>query len=299
MKFAHIVVSILLPLCGLSQAYEIPGALEQPSFIFPVWFEDANGDRDTVWLGYDPSAGISEQFDYQFNEWQQIDTSKFAVKIWPDSFSPYMTTPADSAYKSAVMSGTIDMSIGFIKGKMPITMYWDEELFKDPDLPFTAPIAPYPIGYGQIFCGAAEAGFVNCPSAFDDQPLTMTSYELPEILYPVTSPHLFDGTGEFPYETPQSALGFFSIAIKSTDLTLSGISLIEQSQILVTSNPASVSLSITNVSNAINLRMYNTVGVLMFERDIYEEAIIEITDFPHGIYFILVNESKVYKVLIL
>jgi hypothetical protein len=41
----------------------------------------------------------------------------------------------------------------------------------------------------------------------------MTDTALPNVFYPITSPHLFVGSGLPPYETPESSLGYFDIVI--------------------------------------------------------------------------------------
>jgi len=40
---------------------------QQPQFIMPIWFEDAVGNKDTIWVGGDPSAS-SQNLNPQFGE---------------------------------------------------------------------------------------------------------------------------------------------------------------------------------------------------------------------------------------
>lgn len=42
-------------------------AQQQPQFVMPIWFEDSLGNRDTVWVGGDPSAS-SQNINPQFGE---------------------------------------------------------------------------------------------------------------------------------------------------------------------------------------------------------------------------------------
>jgi hypothetical protein len=42
-------------------------AQQQPQFVMPIWFEDSLGNRDTVWVGGDPSASYSN-INTQFGE---------------------------------------------------------------------------------------------------------------------------------------------------------------------------------------------------------------------------------------
>ena len=36
--------------------YQIPWAQQQPKFVFPIYFEDGTGEKDTLYLGYDSLA---------------------------------------------------------------------------------------------------------------------------------------------------------------------------------------------------------------------------------------------------
>lgn len=45
----------------------ILSAQQQPQFVMPLWFEDSLGNRDTVWVGGDPSAS-SQNMNPQFGE---------------------------------------------------------------------------------------------------------------------------------------------------------------------------------------------------------------------------------------
>ncbi|MFN0276654.1 MAG: hypothetical protein ACKVPJ_12985 [Chitinophagales bacterium] len=54
----HLLLGLLLiKILSLNaQTYTIPGATEQPAWVFPLWFEDALGNKDTLYFGYDPEA---------------------------------------------------------------------------------------------------------------------------------------------------------------------------------------------------------------------------------------------------
>ncbi|MBL0340617.1 MAG: hypothetical protein IPP71_06685 [Bacteroidetes bacterium] len=52
-----IIANILLGKTSFSQTYLIPGALQQPSWVFPIFIEDAIGQKDTVFIGYDGTYG--------------------------------------------------------------------------------------------------------------------------------------------------------------------------------------------------------------------------------------------------
>jgi hypothetical protein len=58
---------------------------QQPQFVIPIWFEDSIGNKDTVWVGGDPSAS-SQNINPQFGE--------FAI-----------TTPFDSIFEVRAVHG--------------------------------------------------------------------------------------------------------------------------------------------------------------------------------------------------
>lgn len=78
-KFFKFWLVLIFPLHALAQTYPIPGAQQQPKWVFPFFMEDAHGRRDTVYLGYDTSATQASAWgDPQFGEtWFAIDTNQF------------------------------------------------------------------------------------------------------------------------------------------------------------------------------------------------------------------------------
>ena len=111
--------------------YPVPGAQVQPQWVFPIWFEDGNGDRDTVYFCYDPDAtdhGPNSPFDTLFGEYYiQKDSSRF----WAGSGSVIHQRALNAeVFKN---SGTC---IVFHKGVYPLKMYWDVSLLNSPGLPY-------------------------------------------------------------------------------------------------------------------------------------------------------------------
>ena len=60
MKIFLLSLLVLLALVKntVAQTYTIPWAQQQPAWVFPLWFEDASGAKDTLYLCYDVNAGI-------------------------------------------------------------------------------------------------------------------------------------------------------------------------------------------------------------------------------------------------
>ena len=68
-----------------AQPYTIPGAIQQPAWVFPLFFEAGDGQKDTLYFCYDPTADDNGTggHDTIFGEkWIKIDTSKFNVALW-------------------------------------------------------------------------------------------------------------------------------------------------------------------------------------------------------------------------
>src|SRR5436190_16668352 len=56
-KFSFIFFFLLISKISNPQTiYTIPWAIQQPKFVFPIFIEDGVGNRDTLYLGYDPNA---------------------------------------------------------------------------------------------------------------------------------------------------------------------------------------------------------------------------------------------------
>ncbi|HET8962356.1 MAG TPA: hypothetical protein VFM99_00545, partial [Chitinophagales bacterium] len=117
-----------------AQTYSIPGATVQPAWVFPLWFEDALGNKDTLYFGYDPEGQNFDwpQSDSVFGEeLENIDTSKFN-SYWESGFA----LPA--ALKIIVWNDLQFVSvISFYKTWYPpLTLRWDKNLFYSDVLPF-------------------------------------------------------------------------------------------------------------------------------------------------------------------
>ena len=113
--------------------------LQKPQWEMPFYFEDAEGAKDTIWVGYDPEAKPSIAYDTLFEKYQWIDTSKFNTVIFYGLPSPISGKYVlDSANKIIVSSFTEELFVGidFIKGKLPLKISWPDSLLNSDSLPF-------------------------------------------------------------------------------------------------------------------------------------------------------------------
>ena len=140
----------------------IPGAQEQPAWVFPIYFEEGGGQKDTIYLGYDPNAedlGAGGNDTIYGERRFKMDTSKFNV-CWSgcDGWN-------DTIIKVIVLNDKIDngFGIGFHKGKTPFTMRWDPLLFYSDSLPFPD-LDPAPRVRGELSCSDFNPEYNNCPN---------------------------------------------------------------------------------------------------------------------------------------
>ena len=136
---------------------------QEPQWEMPFYFEDALGQLDTIWIGYDPSASMGLwQIDPQFDEdWKWIDTTQFNVYL------TYQGQHPDSVIKRDISSWPylIGSNFRFTKGKLPVVMKWEEELLNSPNMPgFYSPVSPRPRARIDLMSGSGGAfsGLVEC-----------------------------------------------------------------------------------------------------------------------------------------
>jgi len=81
MKKLLIFFTLLLT---IGQVFAQKQTFDEPQWKMNIYFEDATGAKDTLTIGYDPSAQQApEEIDPQFDEdWEQIDTTQFNVYMY-------------------------------------------------------------------------------------------------------------------------------------------------------------------------------------------------------------------------
>ena len=135
----RIVFLLLLLCCSLQSRgqYVIPGAEQQPAWVFPLYFEDDIGSRDTVYIGYDPQSisggGWPFYHDTIFGErYIPYDTIGFLTYL---DVNPWWFE-SDSILKVIVTSELNQANIQLRDCKLPLTMRWSSQKFYDDTLPF-------------------------------------------------------------------------------------------------------------------------------------------------------------------
>src|SRR5215813_543800 len=68
-----------------AQTYSVPGAQQQPAWVFPMWFENGDGQKDTLYFCYDPqsqSDGYNNDSDSLMGERIiHVDKTKFNMSF--------------------------------------------------------------------------------------------------------------------------------------------------------------------------------------------------------------------------
>ncbi len=139
-----------------AQVYQIPGALTQPIWVFPIYLEEGTGQRDTLYIGYDPLAS-STSFEVQDTIFgvkkMPIDTTKFYA-LWGEYWCG--TTTCLEGIKVNVTSisfnNAFPQAIHFTcnKGVLPLKISWDKQLFYSDSLPYPSH-TPGPQGQGRFY----------------------------------------------------------------------------------------------------------------------------------------------------
>jgi len=152
----HITLIVLLAITGFVNAsntdsivtYTIPGATVQPQWVFPLWFEDGDGRRDTVYICYDSLSGGF----WNGNTWINTDTvfgeklitadtNKFNMDFkggWDclniDTLCKIQKVQVSQKNGNELFDYFSLRSIRRVK--MPIKMKWDATILNSDSLPF-------------------------------------------------------------------------------------------------------------------------------------------------------------------
>ncbi len=154
-------------------------AAAQPTWHFPICFEDGTGARDTIWLVYDTTATTgwdTPQVDYSLGEGRvDMDPSVFNVWVWNwdnDSTKTVAFPYTEFPYHNATVYA--------FNYQYPVTIRWDLTIGAEPFLPQDGG----PIDWGMIYndyfyynnncggppCGVFDMSFVDSVVVEDAYP---------------------------------------------------------------------------------------------------------------------------------
>ena len=298
-KFLLLVIFVSMTIMLTAQKYV------DPQWQIPLYFEDATGAKDTVWLGYDPNAGeYGEVIDPQFGEsWEWIDTSQFNVYFFQKGGH------ADSVRKRDINSynGIINSQLYFTHGQLPVTVKWEEDSLNSPYLPeFYPDISPRP--KARIDMVFYQLPYVDCDLCIDCYPdMILTGYT--NVNFPYCTCVISDSLVFKALENPVSEcdelaemVGYIEpIAIAPHDYDYTEIPDNRETDLFIYPNPVIDKLTIENVNNKnVEILIYNLLGKLVFRQNFADNKIlIDFADFCNGIYLVKIingNKIKTYKI---
>jgi hypothetical protein len=146
------ILAIVIILCTLTkvnaQVYTIPWAQQQPRWVFPLWFEDATGKKDTLYFAWDEEADLNsldtvfgeipiyaDSLDYpydstNFTVWALTFKNNPAVPDLVDYVAPTKCFIVEyyNEFPTSNIIGTRINAYNFTY-QLPITIRWDRNLF--------------------------------------------------------------------------------------------------------------------------------------------------------------------------
>lgn len=272
--------------------YTIHAQEREPQWMMPLYFEDANGDKDTVYIGYDTSAGDGVyDIDPAFNEgWIKVDTTKFNVFLWMYPNEPPVGSYeifSDSVRKKDITSFPYpNAHIGFTKGKMPIILKWVDSLLYSSKLPFPD-ITPRPRARIDLYGESGEPPYFNFPIEFE--PYSLTDYPTEDLLFPVTDSILFDGSGS-DYYIPRRAIFNVSAMIVPHNKSFVRTKEHKENRFIIHPNPFTDYFTITNPgSEKLDVALFSSAGEQIFH-SITTQSLITVNSgsFPRGFYILMI-----------
>ncbi len=161
--FLLLTCMFLFPRQFYAQKYTIPWAQQQPAWVFPLWFEDGTGQKDTVYLSYDPNAedwGIGTSDTIYGENYAPVDTSRFNVSWYTGS------GPDNEVVALIRQDLNLGQTLAFYKGYLPLKISWDVSLFRSDTLPLPDQ-SPAPRAQGDLFHNGHSInpgpGLSSCP----------------------------------------------------------------------------------------------------------------------------------------
>ncbi|MEO6438290.1 MAG: T9SS type A sorting domain-containing protein [Chitinophagales bacterium] len=132
-KIFFLFFFLMVTLRITAQTYTVPGAQIQPAWVFPLWFENADGQKDTLYFCYDSTA------NYPYPD------TLFGVKLVHDDPSVFNMTfdalPFNDTSHLKVVALTEDVlssgvSLFSQNVILPLILRWDPSVFYSDSLPY-------------------------------------------------------------------------------------------------------------------------------------------------------------------
>jgi hypothetical protein len=280
------LLSLYIPLSTFAQ--------RPPQWLMPLYFQDANGDRDTVYFGYDPEASWScvDLDDFLGEVWTTIDTSKFNVYEWAypcDVGGSFSELHTKTVRKVDIRNDFIGTYLGFCKGKLPICMKWVDSLLYAPSCPFPD-LSPRPRARIELSCYDGDGAYYNCQYN-DGPPLSLTDYPAPEIPYPIMDSMFFDGSGLYP---PSVCILTTTLSLVAHNYVYDALENIIPGNVKVYPNPFTNEITIeSSLPGGMEITILTTIGHVLYRYagngNLFS---LSLNGLNSGIYFLVLRSDQ-------
>ncbi len=304
MKKLLIPLLFAFPLIAHSQTiYTIPWATKQPKFVFPIFIEEGGGQRDTLYLGYDPNASVIS-FDTASQDFgvvtTHVDTNMFYAK-WYASLYCGASTICTEVYKANICRltalGTFPSNVSIIcnKGIMPLKFSWDNTLFYSDSLPFPSNIGA-PRAWGRItgqypFCGQREnfVQIVDMGGFFivSDTVCCVTGWASDSVTY-----YPLNG------QTQSVNSGYIGFSIEAWNSPTNIESVLAENYFNISSFEKDI--TITCLKEELTISVYDLMGKEYLSKKIKSNEFCNIPKLKANLYLLVINNShfrKTFKII--
>ena len=282
MRFFIILFFAGIPMLCKAQPI-IPWATQQPAWVFPLYFEDAIGQRDTIYLGYDPDA--------HFTQWPFTIDSIFGEYIFLQDTSVFYATAKsflpDSIFKVDITllnpgTGNLHYNITFSNFHLPLKVKWNKEQFYGNSLPFISQ-SPLPTAQAIFWMGSLYSEDFSCGGT---QPILITDTAYDDCTY--SDSIILDW--QFNWNPSSDGRGI--IIEPWTGEAPVDVVEVEKNGIKIFPNPASEKIYVITENNQnYDYVICDLLGNIIKESKT-NNLFIDLSEISNGVYFMSLSNSK-------
>ncbi len=267
-----------------AQIYTIPWAQQQPAWVFPLWFENGDGQKDTLYYCYDINSGdpFNPDYDTIFGDFAQIiDTTKFQVYYGCSLSSDFLASKSTTTNYN--LEGGID--ICFYKAILPITLRWDPNLFYSDSLPFPD-LDPAPLAQGKLLFDI-PMGAIDCSYQY---PIYMTDS--------IIEPYAYSPACVFADSIQFTGFGvsYLIFNVEPWIGQFLAVQNIVNQPVTVEQNDLSGEVLIANsAAHSYQISIYNILGEPLIQNVVlsaHEEKQINLSNAYHGMYILTISSEN-------
>ncbi|HMY14001.1 MAG TPA: T9SS type A sorting domain-containing protein [Bacteroidia bacterium] len=281
----NIIISLILILkVGYSTSqtvYQIPGASQQPRWVFPVYIEDAIGQKDTLYYGFSPGAFVGPVLaDTIFGEYPvPYDFVNLNASASPvTSFIMYKVEIIDTSLSYYSFQLTVANTYP------PTKFKWDVSTFRSDSLPFPNQ-SPLPNAEMHIDWYYSH-NITPCPGqGFAILVTDTASGTFCFMKDSMVMDNVFPGPVDI----------MLGLQFRPwTGLQPVGVQQVEKNKLKIYPNPVTDNLRISIKNHVDNIQLSDLTGTVFKEyRQINsDDFIISMKDIPNGMYIIQITDNS-------